>query len=505
MLERLVLRYSGNDTIQQHLDTIVHERSVWWGWWTKDGQEPVHVDFLEWARNKAERDGLKIGLVDRKRSRYAVAACDRVMFDSGGLRIPAPEDGRQTPEYYRSDPCGAWFRLRSIDELSLVDYERNFLEVPVGDATLYVVGIDRDEHRQVLPKPNWDFSLRETNGNAVLHISDLHFGVFHGYPVDRSAPGTGVDGATLADRLIEVIEQSGESIGVVFVSGDLVSRGEEVRSTLESFSALADRLRKRFGIEREQFVIVPGNHDFLTVTDYKTMKMDYKHELEFKQFMRDFYSRSSITDVEQPFRFLLQNGVEIAGIALNSARLRDEGSRDYGFVARHRYERMLQLLSRAIQSSPESANPRASFALLHHHLVPISPLEPPIEGRHISVTADAGEIVSDLTASGIQVAVHGHQHLPFAGSIRASRPKDAIWNLDSLTKELFILGGGSAGVRRSSLPDEFPFNSAAMYTFSPDARRLSARLWRFLPRIDPEVAATWELELSSPAFGLAAT
>lgn len=503
MYERLILRYSGKDTIQEHIDVLSGVGAggspyTWWGWWAKEDQEPIPFDWLEWASGLARSgNGLRVGLVDRKLGRYAVAHCTEVAYGQQGNQLSAPDGGTRTPEYYRSASLPAWFRMDRIEILSLTDFEREFVEIPVGDATMYVVDMGEDERREILPKPNWDFALREVSGHAILQISDLHFGSFHGYVTERSVPGTSVGGVTLCDRLSQIIEGSGLEVGVVFVTGDLASRGVDIRRTLEQFEAMASRLRTRFGLLPTQYVIVPGNHDFLTVTDYVTMKLDYKHELEFKQFIKDFYGRETITDLEQPFRFLLSNGVQVAGLALNSARLRDEQSRDYGFVARHRYERLLKMTRNTLDPLGKGPERSTVFTtLLHHHLVPVNPIDSPAEGRHVSVTVDAGDVVDDLVRAGVQVAFHGHQHLPFFGSVRASRPKNASWNTDLFERELMIVGAGSAGVTRASLPDVFPFNTVALFDVHDDGSAFDTQTWRYLPGMDPGIATRCTLPIS---------
>jgi 3',5'-cyclic AMP phosphodiesterase CpdA len=93
----------------------------------------------------------------------------------------------------------------------------------------------------------------------------VHLGADYGFPALNSPGQT---------DLVDVIarDMADRPLGLIVVSGDLTSRADAnvlLSSGLNFLNALSDRLR----VPREQFVIVPGNHDIalknFTPFDYR--------------------------------------------------------------------------------------------------------------------------------------------------------------------------------------------------------------------------------------------
>ena len=72
--------------------------------------------------------------------------------------------------------------------------------------------------------------------DTILHLSDLHFGADFGFPLE-DRPGEGVDRHQLVELLSRhIVQELGVRVGVVVVSGDLITRG--------IFTSKADLARK---------------------------------------------------------------------------------------------------------------------------------------------------------------------------------------------------------------------------------------------------------------------
>jgi hypothetical protein len=74
-------------------------------------------------------------------------------------------------------------------------------------------------------------------GDAILHLSDLHFGSDYGFPLVRPIPGRGMDALPLVEKISSrIFQELGIRVGVVVVSGDLITRGLQMRTrTLGAF------------------------------------------------------------------------------------------------------------------------------------------------------------------------------------------------------------------------------------------------------------------------------
>jgi hypothetical protein len=66
--------------------------------------------------------------------------------------------------------------------------------------------------------------------------------------------------------------------------------------------------------------------------------------------------------------------------------------------------------------SQENPQPTVlKFAVLHHHILPISKVSIPESKRPLSMCLDAGELIEEFQAHKIRFALHGHEHAPFVG------------------------------------------------------------------------------------------
>jgi predicted MPP superfamily phosphohydrolase len=421
---------------------------VYWGWWKKE-TEPFFGDILEFIETTGSRSPLRIGLLSRKDGEYYAADCVGVDFQDGTEMVcPRPD---LCPEYYRDTPLPAWFKITRFEQLDEARFKREFGATPGLDPTLYNVVRTGDEF-EINPRQTWSMEPLDAPGSSILHLSDLHFGQYHGYP--ESDRGEGPGQRTLLSTLKRFLGGLGGSrVGVVVVSGDLISIGDaNAYPAAESF---IEGVLEILELTREHVVIVPGNHD-IWLKDVEHPTRDYAHEKPFRSFLQSFYRRD-FQDLEW-IRRITAGGWDLTFFTLNSARLRTEEMKEYGYVGVHRYEQMLEFIMNTLGTRPRLADRRLVAGVTHHHLLPV-PLESLADqDRPVSLALDAGQILDSFQKCGVQVAFHGHQHVPFVG--RSSRLKSlSTWD----DEDVLVLGGGSCGAEASQLLQEAPFNTVALY------------------------------------------
>ena len=169
------LETSSKGTVKSHIEIISSSasHSTWWGWWKKE-HEPYRGDLLRYVDNFGKAQGLRIGLVNRKGNERLYSAKCIACATSNGEPIGSPEPAL-TPSYYAEARFPAWFKLMNIVEMNRADFVRQFGDVPGLDPTLYEV-IEDDNKIRVVPSKTWNLTPINSPGDAILHISDMHFG-----------------------------------------------------------------------------------------------------------------------------------------------------------------------------------------------------------------------------------------------------------------------------------------------------------------------------------------
>ena len=157
---------------------------------------------------------------------------------------------------------------------------------------------------------------------------------------------------------------------LVVVAGDLTDEGFP-----EQYVEVRDELAR---IECEHVVLVPGNHDARNVG--------------YLLYEETFGPR------DQRLRLEL-GGLDVALVAVDASKPDvDEGEvgrEHYGWVA---------------EGFPENADLR--IFVCHHHLVPI-----PGTGRERNQVLDAGDVLSLLHESKVDLMLGGHRHVPYVWPI----------------------------------------------------------------------------------------
>jgi predicted MPP superfamily phosphohydrolase len=481
---QLVLRFANREsvnTIALHDEVIRARGDVWWGWFRK-AHEPFPLRELQGLANELP---VEVGLVNRDENAFYLAKCIEVeLTDKAGTAIPSPDEAG-TPHYYSDAYLPAWFRLADITAIHLDTFTAKFGGIPEGDPTLFLVHSAAAGPETSLP----DAPPRalEPRGQSILHISDLHFGEFHGFPAEPS-PGA----ATLQSILTDFLAGRKDlSIGGVVASGDFVSKGNA--NNFPSAESFLHSIIVACKLDLGYLIVVPGNHDiWLQGTDH--FDRDYRVENPYRMFLRSLYGQD-VKEIEGLSSFQTSTGWVVTFLGLNSARARSEASKEYGYVGPDRYGPWLDRLTRANGGRSASeliSDHRLNVVVLHHHLLPAGLVSRPAESRPVSLTLDAGAIVADLQDSGVHVALHGHEHLPFVGTTgRMRRHSGNRW--DGPERWLTVLGSGSTGANVSQLSPEEPLNAFSVYT--PLKASLRVQVFTFNTARPPDTFLDVELPL----------
>lgn len=469
------------NTLAEHRAVIDAKGACWWGWWKRPSERARQDVWRDIAGNASMDHPVQILLFDSGHDCVYVATVVQAIApsdDGATAPVPVPAGEEELiPEYYRDSPYSrAWLKL--IGDFSGTDFFRHwsFAEAPalpnyqaatlndfVGkvvmsgdelrsmDTTIWAVRAREpdDSERIVLLSgaagPALPLSAQpvECQGDSILHISDLHFGVGtnRGQHIWRLE---GEAGETMSDSITRAVE--GKRVGLVIVTGDLTCIG-----AVGEFSQALHSLRRLLGnlnLGPEHLVVVPGNHDIQwSVGDRYTEDSPVTAAPEdAKRNYRDFYARlfrhEAHASLAMARRFLLPCGLTVEVIGLNSSALatgRDflagMGSVDEASLeeARHTlgWQKKLGLSFRVLA--------------LHHHLVLTDNVEAaPNYLRGFGIAIDAPRIQRKAADLGVQLALHGHKHRPFIW-------RSSVYELPELSHDdyylgdLSVVGAGSAG------------------------------------------------------------
>ena len=170
----------------------------------------------------------------------------------------------------------------------------------------------------------------------------------------------------LMNRVIVEINELGPDL--VICSGDLTNEG--YRQEYKNWVAYAERLKARL-------FTVPGNHDARNV--------GYLH---FEELIGP---RHWSIDV---------GGARVVGADSSEPDLNE------GQIGRERYPWIREQFSQPAD---------LKVFVLHHHLIPV-----PGTGRERSTVMDAGDLLEELIAAGVNIVLSGHKHVPY------------VWRLENL-------------------------------------------------------------------------
>lgn len=275
----------------------------------------------------------------------------------------------------------------------------------------------------------------------LLHLSDLHFS--RDAEVHRF---TGVTPKRLARRFVDPLLTKGINPQYLIVSGDFVQDGDSAEFALARpfISHLLDYLK----LPKSRLLLIPGNHDIRwkrgslpAAGDDRTSP--YK---DFFELMRGHEPDTSFSD------FIAEEDITL--VAFNSSMLESAKCPGFGFVG----DEQLESVWKKVRREPRFSEDAPRIGVIHHHVIPVSWLEPLREDNVYSLTLDAERVQTWFMDNGFRVLLHGHQHQPFLR---------AVYNPGRARKfDLLISGAGSAGSAKEVL-GEFSRNHYQVLRIGP--------------------------------------
>lgn len=272
----------------------------------------------------------------------------------------------------------------------------------------------------------------------ILHLSDLHFGGSHFFPTNEHDAGA----HDLADAIRAALdaEEPGQRIDAVVVSGDLLDNNQAKDFGLAS-GKLA-KLCETLKVDRTRLFCVPGNHDVTWDADVVVKSKPFSKFHYYDHLMRDL-ERGELQRDRLPCVKVVPGSHDDKPLALaliSSCELESPTMAGFGRVT----ETQIDALESAMRAQRVGRDTHALVAVLHHHLLPIAPIEPAYDPRDpeggtpkpVSLTVDAPLVLRRLAKLGFTHVLHGHQHAVTRAKYTVSEPGQF---------SIEILGAGSAG------------------------------------------------------------
>lgn len=482
MPKTVALRFRdfGVDTIAEHNAVVAANGQVWWGWWNKPDEKTPRAVLGAFQNEIDEHGFLQIFLVDSGGERLFSARLGAIAVDPLTESPADPTDRQLVPGYYRERPFKVWFRFDSEIELHPSETITGFSydEVPpdqfVLDAssdafdnkrvwslremldrrhrTMYFLrpAVAEDSTHEVrldAPPAPAPFQPRifESDSNYLAFFSDLHLSEdHHAFALEPAAGNP--DLVTVLDDDVRTGLSDVRPAAVV-LSGDLTWRANT--SEFELARQFVSKLRSAWDLSLEhQVLAIPGNHDITHVeADPDTPLIDAPEpgqvadegaEAAYRAFVSQALKFNANSFMSMGRRILLANGVPVDVLALNSCRLEQAAYAGYGFVGR---DQVIAAFSEMGWRVGGESGPRLRVLVLHHHVLPVVPLERLGADRY-SLTLDAGELLHVALEYGVDLIVHGHQHQPFVGTFSRAVPGSPY----SPRRRVVAHGAGSIGV-----------------------------------------------------------
>jgi 3',5'-cyclic AMP phosphodiesterase CpdA len=451
----------GIDTVQAHREVLERHGAVWWGWWKKEFEE---LDAEAVRRKLSSVQESTVLLVNRAKGQAFLATFSDF---SDSARV----DAERVPAYSRQHipRVAGFFLLTTIAEC---DYDPQLGE-RLGERTLLWT-------REEEPSPDQRHQAGMAQASdrcCILHLSDLHFGSDYGFRCQNEVVAVGDTRRTLTDTLMADLERlrMKNDIAAIVVSGDFITRGDWNDRARGAALAEFTCLREALGLQKDQIVPIPGNHDIVRYPDDKQVNVadiavgaqtNYQHEREFRTFVDELVDRNWRASLNYVRRVRL-NDVDLLLCVMNSCTITATQWTEYGFVGQNGLDALRELAKEKI------VRPTFRFLVLHHHLLPVADVEVP-HSRGVTLALDASEILSEAQKAGVHIALHGHQH----------KPKIAIYQDLPLMNEhsgwpIYVVSNGSAGAKGARLPYG-ERNTYCLFRLSPKG----AELWMRELRLD---------------------
>jgi UDP-2,3-diacylglucosamine pyrophosphatase LpxH len=284
---------------------------------------------------------------------------------------------------------------------------------------------------------------------VVVHLSDLHVGSEYGFSyLDHHDRAFNQDLPSFVDILCNDLTalEIRDRIDAIVVSGDFVWRGTDAEFRVARH--LLEELLRTLGLA-EKLVICPGNHDITWLpsqgeagADAETAKRD-----AFDAFAEDL--GYSFKDGGACCRTVTsRNGKRLLHfLCLDSNFVENERAAGIGFVSQDAF-RSAQAMLQAEQQGQGKGLQSHIWMVLHHHIFPATPIRlQDAQAAHLTIMANASEVLAWARRLGVEAILHGHEHQPAVTIARS-------WPTDSMGKQfvpVVAIGAGSAAVKRQHL------------------------------------------------------
>ncbi len=457
---RLALRFRDTspnvDTIEEHRKIIESEGSVLWGWWKKDFEPEFEQLFLSLKKSG------HVFILDR-----SVKKCYQAKFIRAFKNNIDNLDKNRIPSYYRgeSEKVNSWFLLTEIESK---DYDEN-LGKQIGDSTLLILD-HSDSPDTSADKTDISKFIKISNKNSLLHLSDLHFGADHGFfSADFPTLESG-DTKCLTNCIINDLKRLNklEDIEYILLTGDITTQGDWSDRTRNYITKEITLLSNELGVKKENIIAIPGNHDVIRYKDgisseqlLRNDQVTYEHEHSYRIFIEELTGKHW----KEPLNFNMTLTFKSADVhlsALNSCKIVSTQWTEYGYVG----DSGIDLLDNL--ALLDIVRPTYKLMALHHHLLPVSRVEVP-NSKGVSLTLDAIDLLDKAAEVGVDIAIHGHQHLS-----RISKYQKLPFKDELESQPLIIISGGSGGVNNKRRVDSMR-NSYSVLSFEENTVNLHMR------------------------------
>lgn len=443
----------GIDTIQAHLDIIADKGFVWWGWWKKTFEDE-HLDALERIQEPASTY-----IVDRSTRRMYIARL--------ATWTPGPLSGSDLaaiPTYYleERDRVFGWFKLTNLKQCEYIDDVAN----KFGDHTLVPLS-------ETVPLPDRVAGVTNATGrSSILHLSDLHFGPDYDFLVQGEVPAIGNSKRTLTQCIVDDLTRVGaqNDIAAILVTGDFTTRGDWTHKTRSQILAEFESLTAALGLEKTHIIAVPGNHDIVRATDASALdpaklavsnQATYEHELQYRIFCEDLMGRRFRETLNYVRRLQLEQADVLIGV-LNSCTIVQTEWTEYGYIGDSGVDALRELGVERIE------RPTFKLMALHHHLLPVTNVAT-LNKKGITMSVDAPRILDVAQQAGVQLAVHGHEHMP-----RVVKYENYLLTGSPEAAPICVVSNGSTGVSSTRRPGN-ERNTYCLFRFNEEEMELKMR------------------------------
>jgi len=435
--QTIILRFRdttpGIDTIVEHRALLAQHGSVGWGWWKKTFEDGRQDELAEFLKKAGETE---VVVIDRSTERAFRCRCT-------GFSRPKDAEPGLVPEYYRRHLAmtEGVFNFTAIDDIVFDPA----LGDRMGDSTFMWSGAQPDAVAVHVAAPSM-----ARGRSCVLHLSDLHFGTDYAYLLRGEKPRIGDPRRTLTDCVTADLDRLGlrGDIAAMIVTGDFMTHGDFTEQVRAGAIAELDALRAELGLERDQLIAVPGNHDVVRYPegaeiDIRELAVEnqarYDHETGFRLFVEELCDRNWKSSLNYVRRISLDKA-DLDICVLNSCTIAATNWTEYGYVGKSGIDTIEELGEQPVD------RPTFRFLALHHHLLPVADVEA-LNRKGVSLALDASDILFAGQKAGAQIALHGHQHMP-----KVSLYQALGLNGQGTAAPIYVVANGSAGAKNARLP-----------------------------------------------------